>query len=307
VYLKLCQLNDPKPSQDRIGMIDTPHAVSAELKRAHTHSARLILCVFSLCALALCAVSVVGEACAQTPPPADPTQRPHTDDTWTGDRDLGGQARSTLAFSNKEAEVKALFTAAGLSFPPKEMLWRVFKEELVLEVWASDTGKGPHTLVATYQICRGSGIPGPKRQEGDLQVPEGFYTIDYFNNTSAYYLSMRISYPNSSDAILGRRPLGDSIMVHGDCVSIGCVAMSDERIQELWVMARRMNRSDRVVQAHLFPGRDLDKFIAQASKDGDATLETFWTNIKEGLVMFETSRKLPIVGVNRRTGAYTFR
>lgn len=232
------------------------------------------------------------------------SKREHTDGVWFGDRDLNGTERSKLAYTNKEAEVKALFASAGVTFPPAEMLWRVFKAEDELEVWAGDKAGGALKHITTYQICAQSGVPGPKRQEGDLQVPEGFYTIDYFNNTSAYYLSMRVSYPNESDKVLGRKPLGHSIMVHGDCVSIGCVAISDERIQELWVMAKRMDQKKRIVQAHLFPGRDISAFIAATT---DATLITFWTNILEGYQKFEDTHTLPKVSVNKKTGAYIFK
>ncbi len=187
------------------------------------------------------------------------------------------------------------------------MLWRIFKEEEELEVWASNSASGELSLVATYGICAMSGDLGPKRTEGDFQVPEGFYFIDDFYDRSDYYLSMRVNYPNRSDTELGTRPFGDSIMIHGDCASIGCIAMSDERIQELWVMAKRVTRDTQVVFVHIFPGRDMEKYIAKSVSDHDKVLETFWTNIKEGYDHFERLHKLPIVSVNRRTGAYVFR
>lgn len=274
--------------------------------------------------VAVCGLLFAHVSCAQDQaPPTSPqpsaqlttsaprvTTRAHSfyDAAQAGDLRLSGKARSALAFSNKEAEVKALFDDAGLRFPPKEMLWRVFKEERVLEVWAAGKAGGEHTLIAAYEICSASGGPGPKRREGDGQVPEGFYTIDLFNSVSAYYLSMRVSYPNDSDKVLGYKPaLGHSIMVHGSCVSIGCLAMSDERIQELWVMARRMEGAGGVVQAHLFPSRDLSKHIDKADRDGDTASATFWRNIALGFDHFESKRRLPAVSVNRKTGAYTFR
>ena len=147
-------------------------------------------------------------------------------------------------------------------------------------------------------------------QQGDLQVPEGFYTIDLFNPTSAYHLSIRVSYPNESDRILGRRPLGGAIMVHGNCVSIGCIAIEDEPIEELYLMTldakRRMGRN---VPIHIFPRQLDEKGLAQLEKTAgsDAALLAFWRGLEPGFSLFEQTRRPPRVSVDLKTGAYTVR
>lgn len=216
---------------------------------------------------------------------------------------MSGNARDARAFREKDAVVEKLFEDAGVDFPPHQLMLRGFKAERHLEVWAASGREGPLTHVATYEICYASGGPGPKRRQGDGQVPEGFYHLDYYNKRSNFHLSFRVNYPNASDRVLGHRAnLGSAIMIHGDCVSIGCLAMSDERIQELWVMTRTMDRLRRRVYVHLFPTRDMDGLIEQ---EADSKHLAFWKNIKEGLDLFEATKKLPRVRVDRR-GTYLF-
>lgn len=218
---------------------------------------------------------------------------------------MSGRARHDRAFREKDSVVKMLFEEAGVSFPPRQLMLRGFKAERHLEVWAASGRSGPLTHVATYEVCYASGDAGPKRRQGDGQVPEGFYHLDYYNRHSNFHLSFRVNYPNASDRVLGYRPnLGSAIMIHGDCVSIGCLAMSDERIQELWVMTKSMDELKRRVYVHLFPTRDLAGMIEQET--GSKHLE-FWKNIKEGMDLFEATKKLPRVRVEKKTGRYLFK
>src|SRR5262249_12045831 len=110
---------------------------------------------------------------------------------------------------------------------------RVFKEEAELEVWKQDT-TGLFQLLKVYPICRWSGDLGPKLQEGDRQAPEGFYTItpELMNPNSDYYLAINVGYPNSFDKANKRN--GSLLMIHGDCSSSGCYAMTDEQISEIY-------------------------------------------------------------------------
>jgi murein L,D-transpeptidase YafK len=90
--------------------------------------------------------------------------------------------------------------------------------------------------IKTYTVCATSGLIGPKRMQGDLQIPEGFYYIDRFNPYSNFYLSLGINYPNTSDRILGdKNNLGGDIFIHGDCVTIGCLPITDSEIKELYI------------------------------------------------------------------------
>ncbi len=220
-----------------------------------------------------------------------------------------GKDRVAAARQNQAGVLAELFKAAGVEYPPPELYLRAFKHERQLEVWAGAPGK-PLTKVKTYPFCAASGVLGPKRQEGDLQVPEGFYTIDLFNPTSAFHLSIRVSYPNESDRILGRRPLGGAIMVHGNCVSIGCIAIQDGPIEELYLMTldakKRMGRN---VPIHIFPRQLDEKGLAALEKEAgsDAALLAFWRGLAPGYSLFEENKRPPRVSVDMKTGAYQVR
>ncbi len=217
--------------------------------------------------------------------------------------------RVAAARQSRAREVAEIFTSAGVEYPPPELYLRAFKHEQQLEVWAGAAGK-PLKKVKTYPFCAASGELGPKRQEGDLQVPEGFYTIDLFNPTSAYHLSIRVSYPNESDRILGRRPLGGAIMVHGNCVSIGCIAIQDGPIEEVYLMTldakKRMGRN---VPIHIFPRRLDAEGLATLEKTAgsDAGLVAFWKGLEPGYSLFEETKRPPRVSVDMKTGAYKVR
>jgi len=216
------------------------------------------------------------------------------------DYSLKGRQRVKLATTNKLAVVKKLVADAGLTWPPKRVFLRAFKKEKALEVWASNSKKGAMTHLATYGICYASGAAGPKRREGDGQVPEGFYKLNYYNRNSSYFLSMRINYPNRRDRKL--KHTGSAIMIHGHCVSIGCLAMSDDRIQELWLLTRVAHRQGHPVRVHLFPSCDMRGVIADAKLP---RLKSFWRTLKRGYDLFEKDRVVPAIGVDRK-GNYTF-
>ncbi|MDR3487527.1 MAG: NAD(P)-binding protein, partial [Bradyrhizobium sp.] len=114
---------------------------------------------------------------------------------------------------------------------------RVFKEEAELEVWKQDA-TGRFQILKIYPICRWSGDLGPKLQEGDRQAPEGFYSItpELLNPNSNYYLAINVGYPNSFDR--ANKRAGSLLMIHGDCSSSGCYAMTDEQISEIYSLAR---------------------------------------------------------------------
>ena len=211
-----------------------------------------------------------------------------------------GVARVRAARKRRLDEVRKIFQTAGVRFPPRQLFLRVFKKEMVLEVWASGQRKGPLTHVTSYRICQSSGDPGPKKEEGDGQVPEGFYSIRHLNNRSSFHLSMLISYPNRRDRRLRRT--GSAIMIHGSCVSVGCLAMSDERIEELWLMASAVYGRRRI-PVHIFPSCDMTKMITTSR---DKKLKSFWENIREGLNAFERRKVVPLVSSDRR-GRYRFR
>lgn len=210
---------------------------------------------------------------------------------WTREDDArSGTERERVAIAEKSAEVQALLGAAGVDLPLRQVLFRVFKEEKILEVWASDRDRGPVKPVAIYRICAASGDLGPKRAQGDAQVPEGFYTIDFFKPRSDYYMAFHVDYPNRRDRALGYT--GSAIMIHGRCASIGCLAMSDERIQELWVFGRALTKGRRI-QVHIYPRRDV---AGLAGATEDAGLRAFWSDLAAIKARFDDDHTIPKVG-----------
>lgn len=209
--------------------------------------------------------------------------------------------RVKKAFELKEAELRKHFAKNDIAFPPRRLFIRIFKHEQVVEVWAR--GKS-WKLAKTYPVCSASGDLGPKRQQGDMQVPEGFYTIDRFNAWSSYHLSLGLTYPNRSDRILGKKGnLGGDIFIHGDCVSIGCVAITDDLIREVYVLATlARSKGHRHIPVHIFPTRMDDAGMKRLT---DPELQDFWANLREGYEWFETKHTLPRVRVTK-AGRYRF-
>lgn len=144
------------------------------------------------------------------------------------------------------------FKKAGLSYPPREITLLALKREKRLELWARNDG--PYRYIRDYAIQAASGTSGPKLRQGDRQVPEGIYRIVGFNPNSNYHLSMKLNYPNEFDQyhadMEGRANPGSDIFIHGRAVSIGCLAMGDEAIEQLFVLASLTGRENiRVVIA----------------------------------------------------------
>ena len=174
------------------------------------------------------------------------------------------------------------------------ILVRIFKEELELEVWKEDQS-GRMTLLKTYPICRWSGDLGPKIREGDRQAPEGFYTItpSLMNPNSSYYLSINMGYPNAYDRSNNRT--GAFLMIHGDCSSRGCYAMTDEQIAEIYALARELffgGQSSFQIQA--FPFRMTPQNMARHRNSPHLA---FWKMLKNGYDHFEVTRQEPKVDV----------
>lgn len=146
--------------------------------------------------------------------------------------------------------VRAAFAAAGVAVPARQLWILAVKDERRLELYGRDAG-GRRVRVAAWPILAASGGPGPKLRQGDLQVPEGIYRILSLNPDSSYHLSMHVGYPNGSDraraARDGRTGLGGSIYIHGDAVSIGCIAIGDPGIEELFWAVAHARRTDAVI------------------------------------------------------------
>lgn len=173
------------------------------------------------------------------------------------------------------------------------MLLRIFKSESELEVWLEKDGR--FELFATYPICHWSGTLGPKQREGDKQTPEGFYTITsrQLHHVGRWPRSLNLGFPNAFDSAMGRS--GSYILVHGGCSSVGCFAMTNPVIGEIYGLATAALRSgQRHIPTHVFPFRMTDQNLAKNAKSEWAG---FWTNLKQGYDSFEKTRQPPRVSV----------
>ena len=205
--------------------------------------------------------------------------------------------RVVAARANVERGLRDLCRAAELPYPPDAIYLRGFKHEAQLEIWAR-TQRQPFRLLTTLPILKVPGLPGPKRKEGDRQVPEGFYAIDLFNPKSDYHLSMRVNYPNDSDRILSDKDEpGSDIYIHGSDGSIGCLPLGDPNIEKLFILALDTRKAgQRNIPVHIFParmsGEAWDAFQKEQTAD-KAELAEFWKTLKTGYDYFEQNHQVP--------------
>lgn len=189
-------------------------------------------------------------------------------------------------------KLQAELAAKGLAYGDPIYI-RIFKESRELEVWVRS---GPSfSLFKTYPVCNYSGDLGPKLREGDGQSPEGFYfvTPSAMNPNSAYYLSFNLGFPNAYDRVRGRT--GSYLMVHGNCVSVGCYAMTDAGIEEIYLMAEAAFAAGQpFFRVHAFPFRMTD---ANLARHAASPWRDYWNNLREGYDLFEQTGVPPNVAV----------
>ncbi|MGF1457367.1 MAG: murein L,D-transpeptidase family protein [Alphaproteobacteria bacterium] len=222
---------------------------------------------------------------------------------WNGSTRLSPiptSLRAEEAFSRVNPKLVRDLEAKGLSYGAP-LFVRIFKLTRQLEVWLEDDD-GRYSLFRTYGICEYSGGMGPKLREGDRQSPEGFYTVrsDQLNPHSKFHLSFDLGFPNAYDRAHGRT--GNLLMVHGSCVSQGCFAMTDARMEEIYSLAAAALRGGQDgVPVHIFPFKMTDVNIGATQ---GAAYHGFWMNLKQGHDLFEETGVPPAVWVER--GIYRF-
>ncbi len=214
------------------------------------------------------------------------------------------------ALKRKEDTLQRQFKTKGLDWPARHIYVRSFKYDSQLEVWVKNDRKEQYKLFKTYRVCALAGSLGPKRMQGDYQVPEGFYYINEFNARSNYYLSLGLNYPNASDKILSdlAQPGGD-IYIHGSCVTVGCIPITDQQIDELYILAAHAkNAGQDFIPVHIFPIRYNNKksvdYLSQLTKT-DAGLKIFSERLESVYDHFEITRQLPVIMTNNK-GDYVF-
>ena len=205
------------------------------------------------------------------------------------------------ALETKWPHLEELIKSKGYDSEKFRIFIRVFKEEQKTEIWINNNAKSKFELLKTYDVARSSGILGPKRIEGDLQVPEGFYHINRFNPLSSFYLSLGINYPNASDKILGNEKPGNDIFIHGSDVTVGCVPLTDDKIKEVYALAvQAKNLGQKNIEVHIFPFQMTER---RMEKEKTNSNYIFWKDIQKGYLYFQERKVLPKIKIDK-SGKY---
>jgi murein L,D-transpeptidase YafK len=213
--------------------------------------------------------------------------------------------RINEALKRKEDILETQFRQKGLQWPAKNIYLRSFKYDSQLEVWVKGDHQDKYQLFKVYKVCALAGTLGPKRMRGDYQVPEGFYYINEFNPNSAFYLSLGINYPNSSDRMLADslQPGGD-IYIHGKCVTTGCIPIMDDQIEDLYILAAHAHSQGQdFIPVHIFPvdfkNSRSEAYLAKYMKQFPEYIK-LCNELKQAYNYFDKTKKLPLIMVNAK-------
>jgi murein L,D-transpeptidase YafK len=213
------------------------------------------------------------------------------------------------AYQEKESLLTQQLKKSNLSLDNFNLLIVAYKSEKKMELYAKSRTASSYSLLSTYDICARSGDLGPKRMTGDGQVPEGFYYIDRFNPTSSYYLSLGLNYPNQSDKKKSTASnLGGDIFIHGECVTIGCMPMTNDKIKEIYILAIQAYQSgQQQIPVYVFPFKMTEENFSKYKSDyaANPSLIAFWENLKKGADKFHEQLKQLTVTVDKE-GNYLF-
>lgn len=210
-------------------------------------------------------------------------------------QDIPRPDRSAVAAERVRPVLEKALKAKGLRWGAPVFI-RIFKEEKELELWVDDGKRFQRFKV--FKICKFSGLLGPKVKEGDRQAPEGFYYVprSQMNPRSRFHLSFNLGYPNAYDRARSRT--GSALMVHGNCVSIGCYAMTDTLIEEIYsICDAALKNRQRFFRVHCFPFR---MTAVNMKRYADSKWIEEWRNMKNGYDWFEKNKRPPNVTVNEK-------
>ena len=208
-------------------------------------------------------------------------------------------------FRRKEDTLRRQFEAKGLQWPAKYVYIRSFKYDSQLELWVKNSIREPFKLFKSYKVCAMAGSLGPKRIAGDYQVPEGFYYINEFNPNSLYHLSLGLNYPNASDKLLSDSSLpGGNIYIHGSCVTEGCIPITNDQIEELYIITSyaRAQGQD-FIPVHIFPIKFSNpRSTEYLNRFMNAYMEykPLVENLKSAYYYFEKNKQIPVVMISTR-------
>ena len=170
------------------------------------------------------------------------------------------------------------------------ILFVAYKDLDRLDLFAKSTAQEQYKLIQQYPICARSGKLGPKKAEGDKQVPEGFYTINRFNPKSKFYLSLGVNYPNAFD--LAHNYTGSDIFIHGKCETVGCLPMTDDLMKEIYLYALWAKDSGQQnIPVYIFPFEMTEENMLIYKPQVNDDTFSFWQNIQQGYLLFQESKK----------------
>ncbi len=215
-------------------------------------------------------------------------------------QDFPSSERAKKSIALVEDSLKKQLSKKGLTYGAP-IFMRIFKQSSQLEFWLENSN-GQFVLFKTYPICTFSGELGPKLKQGDQQSPEGFYFVNSsrLNPWSRFHLSFNLGYPNAYERYHGRT--GSALMVHGNCVSIGCYAMTDPLMNEIYALSEAALKAGQpYFRVHAFPFKLEDENLARYREN---KWYSFWLNLKQGYDFFETHKVPPNVEVSN--GVYVF-
>jgi len=217
--------------------------------------------------------------------------------------------RVRTAYAEKEKLLQQMLGQKEIHSFDLELYLRAFKAEQILEVWGKPKNDPRFVLLVSYPFSGYSGKLGPKKQQGDGQVPEGFYKVDRFNPESNFYLSLGLDYPNRADRKrAGTNNPGGDIFIHGNQVTIGCIPISDDKIKELYLLAvEARTHGQKTIPVHIFPFRFTADWLLRLPQSyaENNDLIDFWKNLAQGFSLFEAGHQLPRVTITAE-GHYQF-
>jgi murein L,D-transpeptidase YafK len=204
------------------------------------------------------------------------------------------------AYDKYWQSLQALLKEKGVDPKNFEVLINSYKLEKQLEVWCRSKGADKYVLLKTIPICASSGGLGPKRKEGDGQVPEGFYEVSWFNPMSDYHLGLKINYPNASDRIKAKGRPGGDIMIHGNCVTIGCIPLKDDPIEELYVLCVEAKNNKHDIAVNIYPFRMEDQKYNSLASSKETENNIFWASLKSAYDHFQANHNMPKININKQ-------
>jgi murein L,D-transpeptidase YafK len=212
--------------------------------------------------------------------------------------------RVRTAYTEKKPIIQDRLQEMDLSLNNVNVMIKAYKNEQIVKIYVKKSSEMVWKIYKEFPFCSFSGDLGPKRAEGDFQIPEGYYHINHFNPYSNFLLSLGVSYPNKADKIKSTfSKKGGAIYMHGDCVTIGCIPVQDEPIKEIYILSvLGKNNGQRRVPIHIFPFEYSNKTMSIAVKRYPEHAD-FWENIYDIERNFDSTMVVPEVGINS-TGDY---